>query len=60
MSGTLIERIPDDTPDFVLSAECQCGHLFTNHLHDRVLGECEMTTCSCTEFVGKATRSNDV
>ena len=48
------QRIPSDTPDSTLSAKCQCGHLFTNHLHDRVLGACELTTYDCTEFVARA------
>lgn len=48
------QKIPDDTPNSVLSAVCQCGHQFTCHLHDRVLGECEVTICGCTEFVKRA------
>ena len=49
-------RIPDDTPNSVLSAVCRCGHQYTCHLHDRVLGECEVTTCGCETFAPEGLR----
>ena len=59
MTKEQAQRIPDDTPNSVLSATCQCGHQYTSHLHDRVLGECELTTCDCTEFIGEAIRAEE-